>query len=171
MTVVPDWLLGAEGPDLSDGGTAEVNGIAEAQGIIAENIARRGFTSFWTHPEQLVNPQVRDSWRETIAAAAAARDKGDLWIAPVTTITHYWRDLAQVSVTSATDGDKLSIAVSSQASEPLEGVTLTLPRPAAEVRIGGAVLKQARPTQVVLPRLDPNGQIQVEVTLAAEGSR
>ncbi len=171
MTVVPDWLLGAEGPDLSDGGTAEVNGIAEAQSIIAENIARRGFTTFWTHPEQLVNADVRDSWRETIAAAAAARDKGDLWIAPVTTITHYWRDLAQVSVNSATNGDKLMITVSSKAAEPLEGVTLTLPRPAAEVRIGGAVVKQQRPTQVILPRLDPTAPIQVEVTLSAGGSR
>jgi hypothetical protein len=39
------------------------------------------------------------------------------------------------------------------------------------VRIGGTVVKQQRPTQIILPRLDPNGQIQVEVTPAAEGSR
>ena len=50
-------------------------------------------------------------------------------------------------------------------------MTLSLPRPAAEVRIGGALLKQQRATQVILPRLDPNAQIQVEVTLAAEGGR
>jgi hypothetical protein len=37
------------------------------------------------------------------------------------------------------------------------------------VTIGGAVVAQARPEQVTLPTLAPNGALRLEITLAPEG--
>jgi hypothetical protein len=41
-------------------------------------------------------------------------------------------------------------------------VTLTLPHPATEVRIDGAVAAQRRPEQVVIPHLAPGTPVRID---------
>jgi hypothetical protein len=131
--------------------------------VLTETIARRGVTSFWTHPEQLTNPEVLAAWEDAIPAAAAARDKGDLWIASVSRIVERWRDTALVDATTTPGADgQLQITVTSRAKAPLDGVTLTLPHPATEVRIDGAVVAQRRPEQVVIPHLAPGTPVRID---------
>jgi hypothetical protein len=120
-------------------------------------------TSFWTHPEQLTNPEVLAAWEDAIPAAAAARDRGDLWIASVSRIVDRWRDTALVdaTTTAGTDG-RLQITVTSHAKTPLDGVTLTLPHPVTAARTGRAVAAQRRPEQVVIPHLAPGTPVRID---------
>jgi peptidoglycan/xylan/chitin deacetylase (PgdA/CDA1 family) len=170
MLIMPDQLLGAAGQNESEGGAVDVAGGASARAVISQTVRWRGVTSFWQHPEQLTLPGVRAAWDEAISAAAAARDAGDLWVAPVTEITHRWRDTGQVDCSAqAAEGDHLTATCANHSPDTLAGVTITLPRAAQRVTIGGAVVAQARPEQVTLPTLAPNGALRLEITLAPEG--
>jgi peptidoglycan/xylan/chitin deacetylase (PgdA/CDA1 family) len=161
--IMPDFELGPSGPNTTEGSTVKLLGAVEARNVLTETIARRGVTSFWTHPEQLTNPEVLAAWEDAIPAAAAARDKGDLWIASVSRIVDRWRDTALVdaTTTAGTDG-RLQITVTSHAKTPLDGVTLTLPHPVTEARIDGAVAAQRRPEQVVIPHLAPGTPVRID---------
>jgi peptidoglycan/xylan/chitin deacetylase (PgdA/CDA1 family) len=161
--IMPDFELGPSGPDTTEGSTVKLLGAVEARNVLTETIARRGVTSFWTHPEQLTNPEVLAAWEDAIPAAAAARDKGDLWIASVSRIVERWRDTALVDATTTPGADgQLQISVTSHAKNTLDGVTLTLPHPATEVRIDGAVVAQRRPEQVVIPHLAPGTPVRID---------
>ncbi len=170
MLVLPDFQLGVTGPDVGEGGYHVVTDTTRAEALLAEVIDRRGATSFWNHPEVLTQPDVLQTWQQTIAAAAQARDHGDLWIAPVTPLTTRWRDTGQVTVTSTTTNGRMELSVHNGAPDALDGVTLTLPQPAASVRIGGNVVAQQRPEQIVLPHLDAGQTLPVEVTPRGGGA-
>ncbi|HMA34241.1 MAG TPA: polysaccharide deacetylase family protein [Chloroflexia bacterium] len=165
MLIMPDLLLGPAGPDTVESGTTDVQGEGAAQAIIGETIARGGVVSFWNHPEQLTIPNVQDAWRATVTAAAAARDRGDLWIAPVSTIVHRWRDTGQVEVTTTASNGHLSITLINHSPDLLDGLTLALPQPAGAVRIGGVPIPPGRPAQVVVPHLAPTTPLQIDVDL------
>ncbi len=164
LTIMPDFLLGADSGDPADGGGEEVTGGAGGRAIIGELIARHGATSFWTHPQQLTIPTVRTAWTDTINAAVAARAAGDLWIAPVSTIVHYWRAVAQVDLTETVDGGTRHIRLTSRATEPLAGVTVRLPRAARSVQIDHATAPQRFPDRVIVPHLTPGQTVEIAVT-------
>jgi peptidoglycan/xylan/chitin deacetylase (PgdA/CDA1 family) len=179
IAVMPDFLLGA--PSINAGEEAQggdVIGLDQGLMVITETLARRGTTSFWTHPEQLADAPafapVRDTWTKIVAEAASQRDKGKLWIATVADITAYQRDV--MSVTTSLDKGFLGmggwkVQVRNDSGKELHGVTLTMPGDVQRVSSGvvlqtvqyagdstrlsepGKPLYPAR--QIVLPNLPP----------------
>jgi peptidoglycan/xylan/chitin deacetylase (PgdA/CDA1 family) len=139
MPVMPDFLLGS--PSASAGEEAGGAPITREQGleVIEETVARRGTTSFWQHPEQLARDPsfdvVRAAWTDVVGEAARERDHGRLWIATVTEITAYQRDVMSVtaSIQPGTPGGKWRIEVRNASGKELRGVTLTLPGEASAV--------------------------------------
>ena len=139
ISIMPDFLLG---PPLEGAGDVAItgtiaSGVDEARGevgnldgakqVIDTVLARRGVTSFWNHPEQLAtNPDVANTWRETVAYAAEQRKTG-LWIAPVSTIAGYMRDMRQVEVVWQAQPGGYGAVVTNHADHPLDGVTLSFP--------------------------------------------
>lgn len=138
IAVMPDFLLetasapGGEREETTQG----TLGLEEGMKVISETLARRGTTSFWTHPEQLANSpslaDVRQTWEGVVAAAARERDNGRLHIATVADIVAYQRDVT--SVTASLDKEFLGdwkLRVSNESGKELSGVTLTLPADAS----------------------------------------
>lgn len=135
IAVMPDFLLGA--PSANAGEEAQggaIIGLDQGLRVITETLARRGTTSFWTHPEQLADApvfaEVRAAWSGVVTATAEQRDKGRLWIATVADITAYQRDI--MSVTTSLDNGFLGIGgwkvqVRNDSGKELHGVTLTMP--------------------------------------------
>jgi peptidoglycan/xylan/chitin deacetylase (PgdA/CDA1 family) len=148
IAVMPDFLLGA--PSVNAGEEAqsgEVIGLDQGLRVITETLARRGTTSFWTHPEQLAEDPalapVRETWSKVVAEAAAQRDRGKLWIDTVADITAYQRDI--LSVTTSLDKGFLGmggwkVQVRNDSGKDLHGVTLTMPGDVQRVSSGVDVL-------------------------------
>ena len=185
ISIMPDFLLGS--PSISAGEEAGKEiGLQEGLQVITETLARRGTTSFWTHPEQLADgPEfdvVRTAWRGVVAEAVRQRDNGKLWIAPVADITAYQRDL--MSVTTSLDNGFLGmggwkVQVHNDSGKELHGVTLTLPGAVKRISSSTEVLTVQHPSsdttrlsepdkpvyparQLVLPDLPP-GTTTIEV--------
>ncbi len=172
IAVMPDLLLGAAGPDSGDSaGVVSVPGAIQGRAVISETIARRGVTSFWTHPEELTKPAVHDVWAAVIAAAAAARDAGDLWIAPVSTLVQRQRDIARLDATTDTTGaDTFRTIFTNHSPDALADVWITLPRAARSVQVNGVAITLATPERVRLPEIAAGGQARLEVELLAAGT-
>lgn len=137
MAVMPDFLLGAPSSDAGEESGGAVIGLDSGLHVITETLARRGTTSFWTHPEQLgdeshLQPE-RDSWQGVVQAAARQRDAGRLWIATVANITAYQRDVMSITVTLEKGSPAWKMVVTNNGGHPIEGVTLTLPGDAAHI--------------------------------------
>jgi peptidoglycan/xylan/chitin deacetylase (PgdA/CDA1 family) len=174
ISIMPDFLLGPplEGAgDLAITGTVaggvdvargEVGTVAGAKQVIDTVLARRGVTSFWNHPEQLAtNPDVANTWRETVAYAAAQRPKG-LWIAPVSTIAGYMRDMRQVEVVWQEQPGGYGAVVTNHTDHALDGVTLSFPVPVAAATVEGQPAPRSTGTLVVLPRLAAGATVDVQ---------
>ncbi|MDQ2809966.1 MAG: polysaccharide deacetylase family protein [Chloroflexota bacterium] len=172
IAVMPDLLLGAAGPDSGDSnGSLSVPGAIQGRAVISATVARRGVTSFWTHPEELTKPAVHDAWAEVIAAAAAARDAGDLWIAPVSTLVQRQRDVAQIEqATTLTGADTFSTLFTNRSPDALTDVWITLPRPARSLRLDGAPLPLTPPDRVRLPQIVAGGQVRLDGELLPAGT-
>ena len=151
---MPDFQLGASGADLTESGPSVVTDTIHAAAVISETIARGGATSFWNHPEVLTIPAVRAVWQATITAVAQARDRGDLWVAPVSDIARYWRDIDQLEVRWTPDPKRIKLTVVNRSPDALDGVSLEVPAPPQMVEIdnfgAGYVHK---PIQISVPHL------------------
>jgi peptidoglycan/xylan/chitin deacetylase (PgdA/CDA1 family) len=185
IAVMPDFLLGS--PSIAAGEEAGKEiGLQEGLQVITDTVARRGTTSFWTHPEQLADsPEfdaVRAAWKGVVTEGARERDNGKLWIATVADITTYQRDL--LSVTTSLDHGFLGLGgwkvqVSNESGKELHGVTLTLPGDVKRISSSTEVLTVQHPSndtthlsepgnplyparQIVLPNLPP-GTTAIEV--------
>ena len=176
ISIMPDFLLGPplEGAgDVAITGTVtsgvdtargEVGNLAGAKQVIDTVLARRGVTSFWNHPEQLAtNPDVANTWRETVAYAAAQRTKG-LWIAPVSTIAGYKRDMRQVEVVWQAQPGGYGAVVTNHSGHALDGVTLSFPVPVQAATVEGQPAPRIAGTLVVLPRLAAGRTVDVQAT-------
>lgn len=134
ISVMPDFLLGAPSSIASEeAGGAPISQEAGLR-VIAETLARRGTTSFWTHPEQLGDDpsllKIRQVWQAVAEDAAKERDAGRLWIATVGDITAYHADV--MSVTTQLESSFLGmgdwkLSVTNNSGHELQGVTLTMP--------------------------------------------
>jgi hypothetical protein len=176
ISIIPDFLLGpplAGAGDLAITGTVasgvdeargEVGTVAGAKQVINTVLARRGVTSFWNHPEQLAtNPDVANTWRETVAYAAAQRANG-LWIAPVSTIAGYMRDMRQVEVVWQAQPGGYAAVVTNHTNHAVDGVTLSFPVPVAAATVAGQPAPRITDTLVVLPRLAARATVDVQAT-------
>jgi len=185
ISVMPDFLLGSPSVNAGEEAGKEI-GLQEGLQVITDTMARRGTTSFWTHPEQLADgPEfdaVRAAWEGVVTEAARQRDNGKLWIATVADITTYQRDL--LSVTTSLDHGFLGmggwkVQVRNDSGKELHGVTLTLPGNVKRISSSTAVLTVQHPNkdttslsepgnplypvrQIVLPNLPP-GTTTIEV--------
>ncbi len=151
MLVMPDFRLEAPTANVVEEAAGEIIGLERSTQVLDEVIARRGTTSFWTHPEQLADSpdfeQVKRNWRGVVSDAAARRNQGLLWIGTVAEIIAYQRDV--ISVTTRLEpgfpglGD-WSLEVRNDSGHEIKGVTLTLPAEAAKVSSGSAKIASAR---------------------------
>jgi peptidoglycan/xylan/chitin deacetylase (PgdA/CDA1 family) len=176
ISIMPEFLLGPplEGAgDVAITGTVasgvdeargEVGTVAGAKQVIDTVLARRGVTSFWNHPEQLAtNPDVANTWRETVAYAAERRKAG-LWIAPVSTIAGYMRDVRQVEVVWQAQAGGYGAIVTNHTAHALDGVTLSFPIAVQAATVEGQPAPRVQETLVVLPRLAAGATVDVQAT-------
>jgi hypothetical protein len=121
-------------------------------------------TSFWNHPEQLAtNSDVAALWRETVAYAAGKRKDG-LWIAPVSTIAGYLRDMRQVEVAWQARPGGYAAVVTNHTDHALDGVTLSFPVGVQAATVEGRPAPRIADTLVVLPRLAAGAVVDVRAT-------
>lgn len=133
---------------------------AEGLARVEEVLARRGYTSLWTHPNEVLQQDGPGMWTAVIAGVAAARDRG-LWVAPIAEIARY-AAATRLVATELTDGGR-RIAVENGGSDPLTGLTLTLPRRVRGVAIDGRVSTDVRGDRVRLPALGPGARITLRL--------
>lgn len=148
MLVMPDFLLGEASPTSGEEADGAIIGSDQGLQVIEETLARRGTTSFWTHPEVLADgPEFaaeRDSWRRVIYAAVAERDRGRLWIDTVASITAYESAVKRVTVQLQQTFMGLGgwqLQVTNGSGRELEGVTITLPGDVSSASQGGAGIR------------------------------
>ncbi len=160
IAVMPDFELGRPSSAGGEEAGGRVLGPEEGLRVIQEVLARRGTTSFWTHPEQLApdpsQDEVRRAWQEVVAAAARERDHGRLWIAPVGQIAAFQRDVLGVTVQldhGLLGGWKLLVRNSS--GKQLDGVTLTLPCEVVRASSGDVQLLAVYHPDAATTRLAP----------------
>jgi hypothetical protein len=148
ISVMPDFLLGGASSAAGEESEGETIGADRGVQVIDEVLARRGTTSFWTHPEQLADDPAfatdRQSWQSVVEAAARERDRGRLWIDTVANITAYERGV--MSVTTRVEQGFLGLGgwrlkVDNDSGQELKGVTLTLPGDLRGASANGVVLR------------------------------
>ncbi len=71
---------------------------AEALSVIDRVVAAGGMIDLWAHTEEVVSPAQIAAWRKVVEYAAARRDAGDLWIAPLAEIAERQQAVALVQV-------------------------------------------------------------------------
>jgi hypothetical protein len=173
---MPDFLLG---PPLEGAGDVEItgtvaSGVDEGRGevgnvdgakqVIDTVLARRGVTSFWNHPEQLAtNADVANTWRETVAYADERRKAG-LWIAPVSTIVGYMRDMRRVEVVWQAQPGGYGAIVTNHTDHTLDGVTISFPVAVATATVEGQPAPRIADTAVILPALGAGATVDVRAT-------
>jgi hypothetical protein len=135
---------------------------AAAMAGIDEALARRGYFSLWTHPDEVLQQSGPVIWPRVIAYAAAQRDRG-LWVAPVTQIADYSLATREVNVTALPVAGGTRLLIENDSAQTLDGLTLTLPAPAARVTLDGRPLTDVRGAQVRLPALAPGASIVLVV--------
>ncbi len=150
LAVFPDFYLQSHAAMLD-----------EALAHIEETVARRGYHSFWTHPNEVLEQDGRMVWTRVIAAANDARDRG-LWIAPVTEIAGH--AVAARAVVVSAEGAGRRFSVENPTNRDLSGLTLTMPYRVQEAMMDGKPLADVRGDQVRLPTLAAGSGVIIEVT-------
>ena len=89
-----------------------------------------------------------------------------LWIAPVSTIVNYMRDMRQVEVVWRETAAGYQAIVTNHNAQALEGITLSFPARVASATVGGPLRRGCRITLVVLPRLGAGMTVNVLATEA-----
>lgn len=165
IAVMPDFLLGAPASTANEEAGGAPIGPEAGLRVISETLARRGTTSFWTHPEQLGDDpslaNTRQAWQTVIAAAARERDNGRLWIGTVADITAY--QTAVMSVTTQLDNGFLGfggwkVRVTNGSGKELRGVTLTLPADVRRASSGDTGVRTVLPSEGAAIRLSAPGK-------------
>lgn len=111
--------------------TASAGRAAE---LLRATVAAGGMLDLWAHTEEVTSPEQVAAWRELVALAAAERDAGRLWVAPLAEIADWQQSLAQLTIENQEPktenqgvNSQLSITMINQSKQTLEGVVLTLP--------------------------------------------
>ncbi|HUP26997.1 MAG TPA: hypothetical protein VM409_01075, partial [Chloroflexia bacterium] len=162
MLVLPDFRLEAPTGNVVDEAAGGMVSLEQGRQVLDEVIARRGTTSFWTHPEQLApGPEydaVRSAWRGVVSDAAARRDLGQLYIGTVAEITAYQRDIMSVTTSLQLAMSGWTLRVTNGTDHVLHGVTITLP----------SEVSSTDSTDVVVSTVDSTRGGEVRVNKSAE---
>ncbi|HVF98881.1 MAG TPA: hypothetical protein VND68_03510, partial [Chloroflexia bacterium] len=165
ISVMPDFLLGGASNTAGEEAEGAIIDAERGVQVIDEVLARRGTTSFWTHPEQLADDpafaQDRQSWQRVVEAAARERDRGRLWIDTVANITAYERGV--MSLTTQLEQGFLGLGgwhlkVDNGSGQELKGVTLTLPGDVQRASADGVAVRTVRVAEDGSVRLNAPGE-------------
>ncbi len=169
MLVVPDFLLGAnsyEAAAPADSNNLSITSLPRAQQMIDADIAFGGVSSLWNHPLAVTDSDNQQLWAAVASYAAAQRDKGKLWIAPVRDIVSRHLAISQVrtvtlsSSPSAPDHDALLVVdVINPGGADITDVTVSADGEITSAKLGGVDTK-------LDPALAPQGKLVIG-TLAA----
>jgi peptidoglycan/xylan/chitin deacetylase (PgdA/CDA1 family) len=141
-----------------------VDGENLARQTIDEVMARRGFTSLWTHPEEVTTPGAVEMWRGVVEYAAAKRVDG-LVVDSLTNIVDHYLAARQVKVEFEQSGKDLSLTAKNTGETSIDGVTLTMPGLVKSASLRGGQSLEFRRDQVVLPTLQTGSGLEIVVTL------
>lgn len=133
-----------------------------ALGGIDDVLARRGYFSLWTHPDEVMRQDGPRIWADTIAYAASKRSSG-LWISPVGEIAGYGMATRELQVTAVPVGGATQVVITNGSARRLDGVTLSVPDAVTTVELDGRVATDRRGNQVRLPALEPGAVTTVVV--------
>jgi peptidoglycan/xylan/chitin deacetylase (PgdA/CDA1 family) len=134
-----------------------------ALNLIDDLLKRRGsYGSIWTHPEAVVKPEDVATWDRVIAYAANLRTNG-LWVDTVEALVQHRIDVSKVKVKTEwkNGGKSLKITLTNPTARPIEGLTLTMPRPVASA----PTALRIKDAQLLAPTLAPNATLTLEVNL------
>lgn len=149
LAVFPDGYLPST-PEAQDKALASID----------QTLARRGYHSLWTHPNEALEQGGPVIWPRVIAYAAAARERG-LWIAPVAEIARHSLATRQVAVTALPVAGGTRLTVENRSDGRLDGLTLALPAGVAGLTVDGRASTDARGGQLRLPPLEPGAHVVV----------
>ncbi len=139
-------------------------GLEEIEAIVDQVLLVRGVTTLWAHTEEVVSPEQVALWEGWLAYADDRRTDG-LWIAPLTEIVQFRRDLEQVRVRVRTLGQDWEVVVRNGNDHTTAGLTLTLPRPVETAFLDDAPYNDLRLNQVRLPRLEAGREVRLRLSL------
>ena len=142
-------------------------GERQARLLIDELLARGGYQSLWTHPEEVVDPEQVAVWRAVVDYAAEARARG-LWIAPLTEIVERVRATRAVEVVPVADGAVTRLVVTSKAGAALDGLTVDLPDGSSPIARAGQTATGRG--QVVLSALEPAVSVELVIARGPDGA-
>lgn len=139
----------------------------EAVRLIDRAITAGGAIDLWAHTEEVVTPAQVAAWAEVVRYAAAKRDAGEVWLAPLAEIAA--RQQAAEKVTLDAKGKTLNehpitLVVTNESSTALDGLTLWLPYAVGRVQAeDGTVSVAAHDRNAVV--LDLQAGQAIEVTI------
>jgi hypothetical protein len=118
-------------------------------------IAAGGVIDLWAHTEEVTSPSQRATWTRVVRYAAAKRDQGELWIAPLSEIADWQQALALVRVRALgiplpDHQQPITVTLENASKHTLSGLTLKLPMNIQRATIGGANVQVLDGTVLVL---------------------
>jgi hypothetical protein len=105
---------------------------ADALRVLEHTLAAGGMIDLWAHTEEVVAPAQIAAWEQVVRRAAAERDAGRLWIAPLAEIAAWQQARDRISLHSIDDDDpqqplRIRLQVSNPAERPMIGLALQAP--------------------------------------------
>ncbi len=103
-----------------------------------------GAIDLWAHTEEVVTPAQVAAWGEVVRYAAARRDAGEVWIAPLAEIAAWQQALGQVTLTGHEPGARggagqaLVFTITNGSITDLNRLSLSLPFEPARLAVDGS---------------------------------
>ena len=145
----PDFYLIAGRDTPQDAAITRMHGGGgrdEAIRQIDRAIAQGGMIDIWAHTEEAVTPEQVADWQAVIGYAAAQRDAGKLWVAPLAEIADWQAALGKVKVQSvelkvADAANPLSFSIANENDRTMNELTVSLPFNVGKCVVNGIELK------------------------------
>ena len=118
-------------------------------------IAAGGMIDLWAHTEEVTSPSQILTWTRVVQYAAAKRDQGDLWIAPLSEVADWQQARERVHIrTSAmlahSTQQPIRVTVENKSAHRLDGMTLKFPVSIQRATINGVAAQVVDNTYLVL---------------------
>lgn len=123
--------------------------------LLNSTIAAGGMIDLWAHTEEVTTPAQIAAWAQVVRAAAAQRDAGRLWIAPLAEIADWQAGLAKVNVQrvelNGTDtANRLAFSITNAHDRGLHGLAIDLPFIVGKCIVNGLELNTQHTTRLTL---------------------
>lgn len=141
---------------------------AQAPALIDQTIATGGMIDFWAHTEEVTSLAQIEAWGEVVRYAAARRDAGKLWIAPLAQIGERQQAVTALQLEVEQPGDAnqpMSLTLKNPTNTDLNSLTLEFEQPIARASASDGQRPVLDGTYVVLD-LSAGASIHVEVWLS-----